>query len=188
MGQVGAATDFRLDTRDQPRAPIKGFAANVGGSFYPAALDVTSAFGELHGEAASHLTASIPLRPTLALRVGGKKVWGTYPFHEAAYVGGATTVRGFPEHRFAGDASLYGNVELRFSLFKFFLLLPAQLGLFGLGDAGRVWLTGETSDRWHGAAGGGVWIAFISRSNTLSVCGARSVEGTSLYARAGFAF
>jgi hypothetical protein len=62
------------------------------------------------------------------------------------------------------------------------------LGVFGLGDAGRVWLAGETSDRWHGAAGGGLWIAFISRSNTLSVCGAHSVEGTRLYARAGFAF
>src|SRR5207249_779904 len=99
--------------------------------------------------------ARMPLQPTLAVRVAGKKVWGTYPLHEAAYVGGATTVRGFVEHRFAGDASVYGNVELRFSVAKFFFLVPTEVGLFGLGDAGRVFLSGETSDRWHAGAGAG---------------------------------
>jgi hemolysin activation/secretion protein len=122
------------------------------------------------------------------VRVGGKKVWGTYPFYEAAHVGGATTVRGFVEHRFAGDAALYGNVELRLVVTRFFLLLPGELGVFGLGDAGRVYRSGETSDRWHAAAGGGLWFAFLSRANTLSVSGAHSVEGTRVYARAGFAF
>jgi len=115
-------------------------------------------------------------------------VWGTYPLHEAAYVGGATTVRGFVEHRFAGDASVYGNVELRFSVAKFFFLVPTEVGLFGLGDAGRVFLSGETSDRWHAAAGGGLWLAFLNRANTVSVAAAHSVEGTRVYVRAGFPF
>src|SRR3989441_1150391 len=123
-----------------------------------------------------------------AVRVAGKKVWGTYPLHEAAYVGGATTVRGFVEHRFAGDASVYGNVELRFSVAKFFFLVPTEVGLFGLGDAGRVFLSGETSDRWHAGAGGGLWLAFLSRANTVSVAVAHSVEGTRVYVRAGFPF
>src|SRR5207302_5256359 len=142
------------------------------GTYYPKALDVTSSFGEGHAEASSYLTAPIPLHPTLALRVAGKKVWGTFssvPFYEAAYIGGATTVRGFVEHRFAGDAAVYGNVELRLSVAKFFVLVPTELGLFGLGDAGRVFLSGETSNRWHGAGGGGLWISFLNRANTMSV-------------------
>ncbi|PYP63318.1 MAG: hypothetical protein DMD37_06670 [Gemmatimonadetes bacterium] len=186
--QIGAAGDVRFDTRDRPQAATRGVALHVGGSLYPRALDVTASFGEAHAEVATYLTAPVALRPTLALRVAGKKIWGPYPLHEAAYVGGWNTVRGFPEGRFAGGAAAYGNVELRLSLAKFFLLLPNELGAFGLADAGRVFVSGETSDRWHAAAGGGVWIAFLSRANTLSVAAVHSAEGTRIYARAGFSF
>jgi len=188
LGQIGAAADVHVDTRDQPRAARRGITFGFGGSYYPRALDLTSPFGEGHVEASSYLTARIPLQPTLALRIAGKKVWGTYPFYEAAHVGGDTTVRGFVEHRFAGDAAVYGNVELRLSIAKFFVLVPGELGVFGLGDAGRVYLSGETSDRWHAAAGGGLWFSFLSRANTLSVAAAHSVEGTRFYARAGLPF
>ena len=188
FGQVGAEAEFLVDARDRPRASSRGVWFGLGGSFYPRAWDVTSAFGEGHAEARSYLTARMPLSPTLALRVAGKKVWGSYPLHEAAYIGGATTVRGFTEHRFAGDAALYGSAELRLSVAKFLVLVPGELGVFGLGDAGRVYLSGETSDRWHAAVGGGVWISFLNPTNTISLAAAHSSEGTGLYARAGFAF
>src|SRR5437588_733593 len=188
LGQVGAAADFRVDTRDQPRAAHRGVTFGLGGSYYARALDVTAPFGEGHADASSYLTARFPLQPTLALRIAGQRVWGQYPFYEAAYIGGATTVRGFVEHRFAGDAAVYGSAELRLSVTKFFFLPPGELGVFGLGDAGRVYLSGETSDRWHAAAGGGLWLAFLNRANTLSVAAAHGDEGTRIYARAGFAF
>jgi hypothetical protein len=188
VGQVGATADVHLDTRDQPRAARRGITFGFGGSYYPRALDLTSPFGEGHAEASSYLTARIPLRPTLAVRVAGRKVWGTYPYFEAAYIGGDSTVRGFVEHRFAGDAAVFGNVELRLSLARFFVLVPGQLGIFGLGDAGRVYVSGQTSDRWHAAAGGGLWLSFLSSANTVSVAAAHSVEGTRWYAKAGFAF
>ena len=186
--QVGAQAELRFDARDRVRAPSRGALLTLGGSWYAAAYDVAAPFGEGHAEVATYLTAPIPLQPTLALRVAGKKVWGAYPFHEAAYIGGAATVRGFSEHRFAGDGSVNGNAELRLRLARLFMLVPEELGVFGLADAGRVYLAGETSDRWHAAVGGGVWVAFLSRTNTLSVAAARSVEGTRLYVRAGFAF
>ena len=186
--QAGAQAELRVDARDRARAPSKGALVTLGGSWYPAAYDVAAPFGEAHGDASAYLTAAIPLQPTLALRVAGKKVWGRYPFHEAAYIGGATTVRGFSEHRYAGDAAVYGNAELRLACLRFFALLPEELGVFGLADVGRVYLAGETSDRWHAGVGGGVWLAFLSRTNTLSVAAARSVEGTRAYVRAGFAF
>src|SRR5213593_2968766 len=188
VGQVGATADLHVDTRDQPRAARRGITFGFGGSYYPRALDLTSPFGEGHAEASSYLTARIPLRPTLAVRVAGRKVWGTYPYYEAAYIGGDSTVRAFVEHRFAGDAAVFGNVELRLSLARFFVLVPGQLGIFGLGDAGRVYVSGETSDRWHAAAGGGLWLSFLSSANTVSVAAAHSVEGTRWYAKAGFAF
>ena len=188
FGQVGAQAEFRADARNQERAASSGLLFVVGGSAYPATWDVARPFEEAHGELATYLTAPIPTSPTLALRGVGKKLWGAYPFHEAAFVGGATTVRGFPEHRFAGDASLIGNAELRLSLFRFSLLAPDEFGVFGLGDVGRVYLSGETSDRWHAAAGGGIWVSFLHRSNTLSLAYARSPESSGLYLRAGFLY
>src|SRR6266566_4553251 len=117
---------------------------------------------------------------------GGTAVSGTVPFQELVYVGGETTVRGYAEQRFAGRRGAYGNVELRFPAGR----LPfADVGLFGLADAGRVWTPGEASDRWHAAAGGGLWLAWQHRrATTLSVAVARSPERTAVYVRAGFMF
>ena len=92
------------------------------------------------------------------------------------------------ENRYAGDAVVYAGAELRLFLTKFFLLLPGDFGVFGLGDVGRVYLEGESSDRWHGAAGGGIWFAFLGRANTLSMAVARGEERTGFYLRAGFGF
>lgn len=186
--QVGAEAGFRYDTRDGPRAPSRGLLLTLQGAWYPAAFDVVEPFGTVSGEASAYLSAHLPTDPTLALRVGGKRVWGTFPFHEAAFVGGASTVRGFTEHRFAGDAALYGNAELRFKLLQFHFLTPVDFGAFGLADGGRVYATGASSSKWHTATGGGVWFAFIKRTNTLSIAAARSVERTGIYVRAGFAF
>ncbi len=73
-----------------------------------------STFGEVHGEASTYLTpGGAPRAPTLALRVAGKRVFGDYPFQEAAYIGGHTSVRGLRAERFGGDGSLYGSAELR---------------------------------------------------------------------------
>jgi hypothetical protein len=188
FSQVGATAGFRYDTRDGPRAPSRGLLLTLQGAWYAAAFDVVKPFGTLSGEASTYLSAQMPTDPTLALRVGGKRVWGTFPFHEAAFVGGASTVRGFSEHRFAGDAALYGNVELRFKLLQLHFLTPVDFGAFGLADAGRVYAAGESSTKWHTATGGGVWFAFIRRTNTLSIAAARSVERTGIYVRAGFAF
>jgi outer membrane protein assembly factor BamA len=166
----------------------RGLLFDVGGSVHPALLSVNEAFGEVHGEGAAYLTAPGYLAPTLALRIGGKKVWGTFPFHEAATVGGKDTVRGYLEQRFAGDGSAYGNAELRFFLTRFSFLSPGDLGVFFLGDAGRVFLEGEDSKRWHGAFGGGIWLSFVERRNTVSVAVVRSPEKTGVYARLGFLF
>jgi hypothetical protein len=189
FGQVGLRSELRFDTRDLPSAARRGGLLIAGGSYHPAVWDVEEDFGELHGEAAGYLSAvNAPLQPTLALRAAGQKVFGLYPFHEAAYLGGGRSLRGFREQRFAGDASLYGSAELRLYLTRFYLLFPAELGIFGLADGGRVYLENETSDTWHTSFGGGIWFAFLNRANTITVSVAHSRERTALYLHGGFTF
>ena len=188
FGEIGGGLTFQVDTRDRINAATRGFLFEVGGTVWPAVWDVDSTFGEVHGVASTYLTARAPLDPTLAIRVGGRKLWGQYPYFEAAFIGGAHTVRLGRVNRYAGDAAAYGSTELRFSLTRVTLLLPADLGLFGLADVGRVFLEGESSDKWHTAFGGGISLAYLNRANTLSVAVARGEEHTGVYVQAGFGF
>jgi len=186
FGQVGARAALELDTRDFPAAPARGLHVSLAGQWYPAVWDVVSAFASVSAEASTYLSAGDPPSATLALRAGGAAVSGTVPFQELVYVGGGLTVRGYAEQRFAGRRGAYGNAELRLLAGR----LPfGDVGIFGLADAGRVWIPGESSDRWQAAAGGGLWLAWQHRRvNTLSIAAARSPERTAIYFRMGFMF
>ncbi|HEX9054259.1 MAG TPA: hypothetical protein VF830_05090 [Gemmatimonadales bacterium] len=188
FGMVGGQAGVDLDTRNARTGATSGVRLLAGGSVYPHAWDVQSTFGEAHGEVSTYLTARIPAQPTLALRAGGSKVWGSYPFFEAAFVGGSSTVRGLREHRYVGDAAAWGNAELRLDLGRYYVVLPGRWGLLGVADAGRVWLAGESSDTWHHGFGGGLWFAPLARNNTVSAVVVRSEGRTGFYFRGGFMF
>jgi outer membrane protein assembly factor BamA len=186
FGQVGVSAGLELDTRDHTVAPGRGLQVSIVGQWHPGVWDAVHQFGSVSAEASTYLSAGDPPSATLALRAGGASVTGTVPFQELVFVGGATTVRGYAEQRFAGRRGAFANAELRLLTAR----LPfGDLGIFGLADAGRVWTTGESSDRWHAAAGGGLWLAWQHRrANTLSIALARSPERTAAYVRVGFMF
>ena len=71
---------------------------------------------------------------------------------------------------------------------RFFLFVPNDLGVFGLADAGRVYVEGERTSEWHSAFGGGVWVAPLKRRNTVSIAIARGRERSGFYVRSGFLF
>jgi Omp85 superfamily domain len=189
FGQLGVTAEVRYDTQDVPAYPRRGVLLLAGGTFHPAWWDVREPYGDVHAEASAHLTASsLPLHPTLALRAGAKKVLGTFPFQEAAFVGGPFSVRGFASQRFAGDTSAVGNAELRLFLGRYFFLLPGEYGVFALADTGRVWLDGDSPGSWHTSVGGGLWFAYLRRDHTVSIALARSEEKTGFYLSMGFTF
>jgi hypothetical protein len=195
FGQIGVHGRLVYDTRNRISAPSSGALISLEGKYFPALWDVKSGFGYLHIESSTYLTASsISLQPTLAVRLGGERVFGEYPFHEAAFIGGGglahsgSTVRGFYAQRFAGDSSIYGNAELRFRLSDIYFFFPGEMGLFVLGDVGRVYFGGENSKKWHRAFGGGIWFAFLGRKNTFSIALAKSDDRLGLYMSGGFLF
>ncbi len=197
FGQAGAGARFAYDSRDNPAFPERGFLIRGEGQAFPAIWDAVSAFGSLGGEARTYLT--MPSGPTLALRAGGRKLWGEYPFHEAAFLGGPGfagvgdtrgVLRGLRKDRYAGDASAYTNAELRFALGRVDFVLPGEFGAFLAADAGRVFFSGDSdpANRWHVGAGGGLWISFLERRQTLSLAVMRGEDLTGVYLRAGFLF
>lgn len=188
FGEVGGRAAFQVSTREGGLAALHGVSLEIGGSIHPKMWDVEETFGDVSGEVRTWLTPSGSFKPTLALRAGGRKIWGAFPYFESAFIGGPETVRLGRENRFAGDASAYGSSELRIPVARVTFIVPSDIGIVGLADIGRVFLDGESSDEWHSAVGGGVWLGFLSRSNAISVVIAKSEERSRLYVQAGFGF
>jgi hemolysin activation/secretion protein len=178
--QAGLRAELAKDARDLPAWPTRGYFIRLKGTYYPEWLDVEEgAFGAFDGRAA--LVLPISHSVVVASQIGGRMAWGRYPYYEAAYVGGSHTIRAFARQRFAGDASLYGSVELRFSVAHLNFHVPGELGLLGLVDTGRVWLEGEDSRRWHTGYGGGIWVAPLLRDFTMTLTVATGSEGARVY-------
>jgi len=189
FGQVGLLGEFTVAVGDRGGAPVLGGALRAAARVFPPLWDVDSTFAAFHGEAVAYFgVRASPLRPVLALRAGGKTTIGPYPFYEAAFLGDQRTVRLGRQNRYGGDAALWGNAELRLRLAPVTLLVPGELGVLGLADVGRVFLEGETSNTWHTAVGGGLWLALLDPGNVLSFTVARSAERTAVYVRFGFAY
>ena len=158
----------------------------ASGFVAPAVLDVRKTYQGVDGYVTGHVGNT---HVQLATRVGGQRLFGTYPWFDAAVIGGAND-RGFHSHRFAGDASLYGNAELRtyFGPPVFTSVFPVRLGLVGFVDTGRVWLRTEHTNTWHPSEGGGILAKLVGTSIVLRAVAARGSEGTLVYAGSGFRF
>ena len=121
------------------------------------------------GSAATYFKLPLPLKPVLALRGGGRKVWGDAPFNDAAFLGGVDTLTGVAPQRYAGDASVFGNSELRIPVWSVRTWLPLDFGILGFADAGRVYVDGRSPGGWHSVTGGGIWVGILDPATGVSV-------------------
>lgn len=181
----GAGVTFLLDFRDAEIATRQGAMLHLALWSHFDPFETTAPFQRYSGDARGYVSAG---PATLALRLAGEKLNGRFPFYEAAFLGGANSLRGYNLNRFSGDGSLEGSVELRCSLFRLKLLVPSQVGVFMFGEAGRVYLKEASPAGWHADAGGGISLAPVSRDLTLSLSIASSVEGIFLTGGFGFSF
>lgn len=193
-GLLGAAQIDRGRRQEIQKEKLTGVAVSLEGSFYPELWDVEETFGSLEGELAGSLQIGHgrdrPSRLVLAARVGGRMVWGDFPWHEAAFIGSSGSNRGLPRQRFAGEESAYGNAELRLHLFDSYNLLPSRTWIFGLADVGRVWVDGESSDEWHPSYGGGIIVGMIASPMKVRATWARNDDEDidRFYLSMGFSF
>jgi hypothetical protein len=202
FGQAALRGGLHFDSRKQPDSwsstnitesvssseggeQVSGVNLRASGFYAPKAWDVTSQYGGVEGELAGYAGSK---RAHLAVRVGGRQLWGDAPWFEAAYVGGSND-RGYRSHRFIGNSSLYGSVSLRAWLFRLPIpILPTRIGVVGFVDTGRVWLENEDSSTWHTSPGGGLLFQPVMAPVTLHVTAAHSDEGTRYYFGLGYPF
>lgn len=171
FGQVGLALSVKHDTRDDASNPQHGVFIQASAATYPAVWDVKSTFNKFGATASTYLP--IPLggvRPSvLALRAGGEKVSGDFPYFESAFIGGGRTLRAVNYNRLAGDASVFASSELRVPVMHKAIILPWDVGLLGYAETGRVFVDGESPGGWHRAIGAGFWVGLLTPGTSVSV-------------------
>jgi hemolysin activation/secretion protein len=189
-GALGAHAVVSWDARDNKVLPRRGVFAAARGTWFAQTWDVDSDFGQVNGNINGYLPLGGAL--TLAARAGGKKVFGTYPYMEAAALGQGgldsgvlaapeNTLRGYRAGRFAGDEAVYFNGDMRLRISGMNIGAPGSWGLSAFADTGRVWLEGESSDTWHSSVGGGLWFSWLTNRAAASIGVSHSSEDNLVY-------
>lgn len=163
--QAGLIATLDLPFVDDRVFPRRGVQIGVRSSAYWPALDVGSWFGNLALDVRTF--APLPFGSTLAARALLERVDGAAPVHEAAFIGGSESLRGYAPQRFAGDGTAVGSVELRVPLMHVPVLVPGRLGVLGFADAGRVYVERESPGGWHRSSGGGLWYEMSRETVTV---------------------
>jgi hypothetical protein len=168
-------------------SPVTGVRLLAETFFVPKAWDATESFGGVEGSLSGYLGNQ---RLALATRVGGRALWGAYPWFESASISGRVhDVRGYYDGRYRGDSSLYGNVELRWWVGKRKgAVLPLRWGLTTFCESGRVWYEDESSKKWHTGYGVGLMLQLIGTPMALSGSIANGTEGIRFYVGGGYSF
>jgi Omp85 superfamily domain len=189
FGQLGLNTQYEWDSRDLPMLPTKGVRLLLDAAYYPVTWSASEgAFGTLDAVGSTFLSPGDQTWLTFAARAGGRHTFGDVPYFEAAYLGGNRSLRGYPRNRFAGESSIFGNLEARMRLFRTSIFVPGELGVFGLVDGGRVFSDGDPDKSWHTDAGGGVFYGAVRRSVVLALGLAQGDEGARFYFGLGLGY
>jgi hypothetical protein len=182
---VGAFSVAEGVSDEQSEDRVTGINVVTSGFYVPSAWSVSSSYGGADGILAAYAGSSAA---HVAVRVGGRKLWGDAPWFEAASIGGLNN-RGYLSRRFIGESSLFGSLSLRGWLGRLRLpLVPLRLGLVAFGDVGRVWHHGEDSNVWHTSLGGGLLLQPLSSPVTVHAVAAHSDEGNRFYFGMGYPF
>ena len=157
---AGVNISYQLDSRNHEVLPTKGVFWKTSTIFNYSLSESAKTYNQLASDLSFFLSFRKPYRMVLAFRAGGAINAGNYQFYQAATVGGNSNLRGHRATRYAGDASVYQNTEIRYRLFDFSAYFAKGVfGIIGFNDFGRVWLGGEDSRVWHHGYGGGLWMS-----------------------------
>ena len=160
---AGLYTNREVDTRDNKNLTTSGLYWHTEMELLAGRNDLSSDYNTIRSAVSFFYSFKFPAVVTLGWRVGGAHNFSNLnssEFYNANTLGGKDNLRGFRHTRFYGESSLYNNLDLRIKLFNFrSYFFPAQFGILGFHDIGRVWKDGENSSTWHDSAGAGFYIA-----------------------------
>ncbi|WP_118975149.1 BamA/TamA family outer membrane protein [Taibaiella koreensis] len=157
---LGLIIAYTLDQRNDKILPRWGTYVNIELQGYTGLNSYSRSFMRIVPEIALYKSLNARQTIVLADRFGGGISIGNPAFYQSMFLGGQGNLLGYRQYRFAGQHSLYNNLELRISLADFGnYIFKGQFGIAGFYDIGRVWVSGEQSDKWHNGVGAGLFLS-----------------------------
>ncbi|NOG46820.1 MAG: BamA/TamA family outer membrane protein [Calditrichaeota bacterium] len=184
--QMSFALGLNYDSRDSENFAKDGFFIRTLASYAPDYVDNKNKFTKLKFDGRFYFTPeNFPI--TFAQRVYAENIWGDYDIYDAAILGGTNILRGFSRERFSGDAAIMAGAEIKMPVAKLNIIIPGVLGFSAHAETGRVFYSKEnSSDKWHPAAGSGVWVSYLQESLILNFTFSASKETKHIYLTTGF--
>jgi hypothetical protein len=139
--------------------PTRGIKWNTELVSMAGVSKTSNSITKLQSDMTIYASLNDPTRLVAVLQLGAGRIFNkNFEYFQAMTLGSHNYLRGFRKNRFAGRSIAYGGLELRWKLGNIkSYILPGAIGLIGFTEAGRVWLEGESSHRWHNAYGGGFY-------------------------------
>ncbi|MEJ7626946.1 MAG: BamA/TamA family outer membrane protein [Ferruginibacter sp.] len=175
---AGAALSYLYQVLNDSILPTKGVAFLASSSYTSNIKNKDRSFGKYAAELNVYLPISKKI--SIAVKGGGSTLTGTPEFYNYNQIGSKTTLRGYQRDRFYGNSTFYNQNELRFISNVRSFIYNGKIGVFGLYDAGRVWLDGENTNNWHTSYGAGLIFSPFNRLS-FSIAYAKSTEDNNIH-------
>ena len=157
---IGGKFVMRFDNRNNTLFPTRGilwnneFLATAGHGYH------TNNFVKYTTDMAIYASFTDPAKIVFGLKFGGGHIFSkNFEYFQAMSLGADhPNIHGFRKNRYVGSGMMYGSLDLKVKLFDLdSYIIPGPIGLMAFYDLGRVWMKGQSSKKWHGAYGGGIY-------------------------------
>lgn len=172
---LGASLGYENENKDNKLNPSRGTHLKLKGSWVKGLRNSPVDFFRFNSSLSFYIPLNLTTKQTvLAIRSGFARNFGTHSFFQSNFLDGFVNFRGVLRNRYAGNASLYHNFELRQSLIKVkTYTAPFDIGVMGHFDLGKVWEQNVKSTRFHNSYGAG---AFINVLDYFMLMGTYSIS------------
>ncbi|MFT3911535.1 MAG: BamA/TamA family outer membrane protein [Ferruginibacter sp.] len=177
-GFAGVNVDYLYQVLNDSILPTKGISFLTGAEFTNNLRNSKNSFARFTTEA--NIYVPLTKKFVLALKAAGSTLVGNPLFYQYNNIGGSETLRGYRRERYYGNSTAYAQNELQWISPVHSYLYNGKIGFFALYDIGRVWLDGESSDKWHSGYGGGIILCPYNLI-TASVSYAVSADGNNVH-------
>ncbi|HEY1010967.1 MAG TPA: BamA/TamA family outer membrane protein [Daejeonella sp.] len=168
----GLVLNFTLDRRDDVYLPGRGYKVNILIQGYEGLNTRSASYAQWFPQVSFYRALDKDGNITIANRTGAGFTKGTTAFYQHAFLGSEDALLGFRKNRFAGEATLYNNLEARIAIPNIISsLIPGRTGLIGFYDVGRVWVKKENSETIHQGVGGGIFFIPFNKIFLRGVAG-----------------
>lgn len=185
FNSISGSINLLIDYRNSSSYPTSGVYFNTKFTAYPKFYQNKNFYKKLSADLRTYF--NFINNAVIALRIGGEKNFGTYPIFDACYLGGKENLRSYVLERFAGDASIYMQSDLRLPITKVKIIINGVAGTLAFAETGKVF-TDVADKKWHPSYGTGFYFTALNNTFNIVYNLGFSTELTTHYITTKFAF